>query len=155
MRLPVNPQMIVGATLTADKEILQTSIHCTININCAAYIIHFSPIRMQTRGRRGKPALIREQAVSADWMLRFYKFKIVKLFLCVFRLRHISQSRVGCATALIFNRCKRNKREQLYAFRVGPRSVEEVIKSAAKCVAFLSIFTAESRNESANLYCYG
>ena len=72
-------QMIIGATPTADKEILGTSDFLYKKYKLRrVYYSAFSPIPHADARLPGRtPPLIREHRLyQADWMLRFYKFKI-------------------------------------------------------------------------------
>ncbi|PZO88769.1 MAG: putative DNA modification/repair radical SAM protein [Micavibrio aeruginosavorus] len=72
-------QMIVGATPTPDKEILKTSdfLYSKYKLR-RVYYSAFSPIPHADARLPGKsPPLVREHRLyQADWMLRFYDFKI-------------------------------------------------------------------------------
>lgn len=72
-------QMIVGATDTADKDILHTSAHLYKQHKLRrVYYSAFSPIPHADARLPGKsPPLVREHRLyQADWMLRFYKFEM-------------------------------------------------------------------------------
>ncbi len=72
-------QMIVGATPTPDKDILGTSDFLYNKYRLRrVYYSAFSPIPHADARLPGKsPPLVREHRLyQADWMLRFYKFKI-------------------------------------------------------------------------------
>lgn len=129
-------QMIVGATPTADKEILQTSntLYNQYKLR-RVYYSAFSPIPHADARLPGKsPPLIREHRLyQADWMLRFYKFKIDEIVSDAFpdlpldidpktawALRNRAYFPIDVNAA---------SRERLLRIPgMGPRSVEEVIK---------------------------
>ena len=75
-------QMIVGATPTADKEILHTSATLYNQYHLKrVYYSAFSPIPHADGRLPGKsPPLVREHRLyQADWMLRFYQFKVTDI----------------------------------------------------------------------------
>ncbi len=72
-------QMIVGATDTPDKDILNTSDHLYKNYKMRrVYYSAFSPIPHADARLPGKsPPLVREHRLyQADWMLRFYEYEM-------------------------------------------------------------------------------
>ena len=72
-------QMIVGATPTQDKDVLQTSRQLYDKFRLRrVYYSAFSPIPHADARLPGRsPPLIREHRLyQADWMLRFYKFDV-------------------------------------------------------------------------------
>ena len=72
-------QMIIGATETPDKDILDTSAHLYKNFKLRrVYYSAFSPIPHADARLPGKsPPLVREHRLyQADWMLRFYKYSM-------------------------------------------------------------------------------
>ncbi len=76
-------QMIVGATPTPDKEILNTSVALYTGYKLRrVYYSAFSPIPHADARLPGKsPPLIREHRLyQADWMLRFYGFSVEDMF---------------------------------------------------------------------------
>ncbi len=75
-------QMIVGATSTADKEILKTSVELYSKQKLRrVYYSAYSPIPHADARLPGKsPPLIREHRLyQADWLLRFYDFQADEL----------------------------------------------------------------------------
>ena len=72
-------QMIVGATATADREILTTAAHLYSGYKLRrVYYSAFSPIPDAHQGLPLKnPPLMREHRLyQADWMLRFYGYHV-------------------------------------------------------------------------------
>lgn len=75
-------QMIVGATDTADKDILATSTTLYDKYRLRrVYYSAFSPIPHADARLPGKaPPLVREHRLyQADWMLRFYDYKVEEI----------------------------------------------------------------------------
>ena len=75
-------QMIIGATPTPDKDILTTSdtLYSQYKLR-RVYYSAFSPIPHADARLPGKsPPLVREHRLyQADWMLRFYQFKVTDI----------------------------------------------------------------------------
>lgn len=129
-------QMIVGATPTPDKDILQTSdtLYNQYKLR-RVYYSAFSPIPHADARLPGKsPPLIREHRLyQADWMLRFYKFKIDEIVSDDYPDLSLD---VDPKTAwALRNRAyfpvdvNKGSREQLLRIPgMGTRSVEEVLK---------------------------
>ena len=75
-------QMIIGATPTADKEILRTSVKLYGAYKLRrVYYSAFSPIPDSSQTLPSKqPPLMREHRLyQADWMLRFYGYKVEEI----------------------------------------------------------------------------
>ena len=76
-------QMIVGATLSSDQEILKTSSKLYQNFGLKrVYYSAFSPIPdSDPKLPLQSPPLVREHRLyQADWLFRFYEFKTEELF---------------------------------------------------------------------------
>src|SRR5436309_6985439 len=75
-------QMVVGATGTSDRQILETSTHLYGSYGLRRiYYSSFSPFPLgDARLPHKAPPLVREHRLyQADWLMRFYKFEAREL----------------------------------------------------------------------------
>ncbi|KAA6463160.1 putative DNA modification/repair radical SAM protein [Acidobacteria bacterium AB60] len=75
-------QMVVGATKTSDRQILETATHLYASYGLRRiYYSGFSPFPLgDTRLPQAAPPLVREHRLyQADWLMRYYKFEAQEL----------------------------------------------------------------------------